>query len=243
MEAVGFGDVAALEDVLALASNQMDLLQPSRPLPPSFNPVVIHACLRGEHDILEILLDRFPETLRAEDAARGASLLHWAAHTGNPGIISMLLRRDASLLRALDAQGMAPVHFAALSGRRCALAALLSGPETGDVDVRTVSEPESTPLLLAAARGHAHCVQYLISRGASIEAVDSMGRTALLEAALGGHTRVVRLLMSAGANPRLMDAIMRRTALHWASTLGDVDMARLLLASAPELVHLQDSEG
>lgn len=82
---------------------------------------------------------------------------------------------------------------------------LTAGPNTHDSDW-SVTEPlhppsaETSPLVAAAARGHADVVKVLLERGANVlQAVspDSIqGVVALCAAAVGGHTDVVRLLLS-----------------------------------------------
>ncbi|CAK7321600.1 Ankyrin repeat and SOCS box protein 18 [Vulpes lagopus] len=63
----------------------------------------------------------------------------------------------------------------------------------------------TTPLCIAAARGHTTCVQHLLSRGADPDASPG-GRGALHEACLGGHTACAQLLLQHGADPDLLSA-------------------------------------
>jgi len=53
----------------------------------------------------------------------------------------------------------------------------------------------SSPLILAAAKGHAEVVRLLLDHGAQINASDHTGWTALHAAVYGGHVEVVRLLL------------------------------------------------
>lgn len=53
----------------------------------------------------------------------------------------------------------------------------------------------SSPLILAAAKGHAEVVRLLLDHGAHINATDHTGWTALHAAVYGGHVEVVRLLL------------------------------------------------
>ncbi|KAF5919334.1 hypothetical protein HPG69_010734, partial [Diceros bicornis minor] len=63
----------------------------------------------------------------------------------------------------------------------------------------------TTPLCIAAARGHTACVSHLIARGAHPDASPG-GRGALHEACLGGHTACVQLLLRHRADPDLLSA-------------------------------------
>lgn len=63
----------------------------------------------------------------------------------------------------------------------------------------------TTPLCIAAARGHTACVRHLLSRGADPDASPG-GQGALHEACLGGHTACAQLLLQHGADPDLLSA-------------------------------------
>jgi hypothetical protein len=59
--------------------------------------------------------------------------------------------------------------------------------------------PSSTPLMIAAVRGHEPTVKALLSHGASTEAADKDGLTALHWSTAMGHLGVVEALVAAGA--------------------------------------------
>lgn len=63
----------------------------------------------------------------------------------------------------------------------------------------------TTPLCIAAARGHTACVRHLLERGADPDASPG-GQGALHEACLGGHTACAQLLLQHGADPDLLSA-------------------------------------
>ncbi|XP_019657228.1 ankyrin repeat and SOCS box protein 18 isoform X2 [Ailuropoda melanoleuca] len=63
----------------------------------------------------------------------------------------------------------------------------------------------TTPLCIAAARGHTACVRHLLSRGADPDASPG-GQGALHEACLGGHTACAQLLLQHSADPDLLSA-------------------------------------
>lgn len=67
--------------------------------------------------------------------------------------------------------------------------------EEGGARVDSLDSHLSTPLHLAAYRGRADCVQYLLDHGADVEAVDENGTCALSWAAIKGHYDVIRLLV------------------------------------------------
>jgi len=75
---------------------------------------------------------------------------------------------------------------------------------TDDVDINA-HEPywEITPLHIAASGGDMAIVQYLVEKGATVNARAMMGHTPLYVAAMMGHRPVVVYLLSQGANPHI----------------------------------------
>lgn len=63
----------------------------------------------------------------------------------------------------------------------------------------------STPLHLAASRGHTACVKLLISAGAPVDSQTGEGSTPLHLAAVNGHSTVVFDLLKGGADPTLIN--------------------------------------
>ena len=59
------------------------------------------------------------------------------------------------------------------------------------------------PLTYAAFNGHREIVEYLLKRGAEINAKTENGSTALFFAARNGHTAIVRLLLENDADPTI----------------------------------------
>lgn len=121
------------------------------------------------------------------------------------------------------------------------LARVRSMLEAGaDVEARarfSVTSPYTTPLIAAAAQGHAQVVHALLAAKADVNALDGVvedgdryGTTALMLAAAKGHTQVVQALLAANANPdiRWQDGT---TALMNAAENGHVEVLKLLLAA------------
>ncbi|XP_074220640.1 ankyrin repeat and SOCS box protein 18 isoform X2 [Camelus bactrianus] len=85
----------------------------------------------------------------------------------------------------------------------------------------------TTPLCIAAARGHTACVRHLLDRGADPDASPG-GRGALHEACLGGHTACARLLLQHRADPDLLSA-EGLAPLHFCRTAASLGCAQALL--------------
>lgn len=98
-----------------------------------------------------------------------------------------------------------------------------------------------TPLLIAAVRGHANIVQYLLSCKADIHAMNVHKQTALHLASLSGSTECVTDLLAAGASPGARD-FKDDLPLHFAATTKYVAVARVLLAQKIGL-NAKDHDG
>ncbi|XP_058155831.1 ankyrin repeat and SOCS box protein 18 [Dasypus novemcinctus] len=85
----------------------------------------------------------------------------------------------------------------------------------------------TTPLRIAAARGHTACVRHLLGRGADPDASPG-GRGALHEACLGGHTACAHLLLQHRADPDLLSAD-GLAPLHLCRTPASLGCAQALL--------------
>ncbi|XP_056655899.1 ankyrin repeat and SOCS box protein 10 isoform X1 [Monodelphis domestica] len=91
----------------------------------------------------------------------------------------------------------------------------------------TYVEELTTPIHVAANRGHEQVLQLLLNRGAQPDAAPG-GRTALHEACLSGHPACARLLLVAGADPDIPDQDGRRP-LHLCQGPDALHCAELLL--------------
>ena len=84
-----------------------------------------------------------------------------------------------------------------------------------------------TPLAYAAFGGHAQVVEFLIDKGADVDARAPNHATALMMAAKSGHAEVVKLLLEADADTdiKTADGI---TALKWAKESGHSKIKEML---------------
>jgi ankyrin repeat protein len=83
------------------------------------------------------------------------------------------------------------------------------------------------PLIYAAFNGHAAVVDYLLKKGAEINATTANGSTALLFAARFGHLEVVELLLQNNADPNIANE-RGATAIDWALKTENTDIADFL---------------
>lgn len=166
------------------------------------------------------------------------TVLMLAAALGLPDLVACLLRAGADL-RAVDAQGLTPLHCAALYGftarDRARLLALLDGLLLAGADPHQPAKNGATPLLLLlGARAEPGtpssedvllaALERLLDEDVRLDARDARGFGPLHLAALHGLRRIVQALLHAGADPAQADA-GGRTPRDIALTRGYVDIA------------------
>lgn len=133
------------------------------------------------------------------------------------------LSSGAKYNRMKDYAGCLPLHYAAYYGRTDMVEPLcLRNPSA----IGEVNNSGYTPLMLAAAKGHADVCRILIKYGADVNRVDKSvedGETVLMLAAERGHTDVCALLLDNGADTA---CISREgcNALHLAGNASIADM-------------------
>jgi len=221
------------------------------------------AVMSGRSDVVALLLDRGVDINSAQ--SDGWTALHYSARVGTNDIAELLISKGADV-NAKTVRGETPVHLAVVQNRRDTVKLLISkGAEVstiqlaaylGDlakvksfiekgVSVNTQDGYWPTPLQAAAATGQREVAEFLISKGALVnaEAVAQGGTTALHYAALGGSKEVVELLISKGA---VIDARDKNAlkALPLAAMAGYTDIVKRFtyLRYARE-VNAKDKDG
>ena len=84
-----------------------------------------------------------------------------------------------------------------------------------------------SPLIYAAFKGHTAVAEYLLRKGAEVNARTENGSTALLFAARFGHLELVELLLQNKADPNIANE-RGATAIDWALKTDNTDIADLL---------------
>lgn len=188
-----------------------------------------------------------------------------AVKTGDTARVKELLDHDPRLANARNERGDSPVLLAAYYGRKELLKLLLSsGAElnlyeaatVGALDrVRALVAKDSAivnsysgdgfpPLSLAAFFGHIEVVEFLLARGAEINAAakNPMKVMPLHGAVAGRHTAIAEMLLARGADANARQQ-MGFTPLHEAANSGQEVLAKLLLAHGADVNAKADDGG
>jgi cytohesin len=176
--------------------------------------------------------------------------IHDAACDGDVQKLTALLDAKPQLVSTKDEAGMTPLHWAAMEGRKDAVALLLA--RGAAVNARS----QSGYTALSAAAGHVppgelsalkgwlsaqlagtrqpdpqsyqEIVAMLLEKHADTKTRDFLGDTPLHEAAYWGHDEIVRLLCEHGADVSAKD-MFGETPLHGAAGHGRLCSAQILL--------------
>ncbi|KFB69243.1 ankyrin repeat domain-containing protein [Candidatus Accumulibacter vicinus] len=149
----------------------------------------------------------------------GNTLLMQTVQRSNMDFFDYLLKRRARI-NTRNRNGETALSLAAYKGKLPFVKRLV---EAG-ADVNLYGWP---PLIYASFNGHAAVVDYLLKKGAEVNATTDNGSTALLFAARFGHLEVVELLLQNNADPNLANE-RGATAIDWALKTENTDIADLL---------------
>jgi ankyrin repeat protein len=160
-------------------------------------------CIKKE-DIaqLQTLVDEHPDLLNKVLREFNQTPLALAIESGKKKVIGYLLTCENIDINHPGTDGTTALHTAAAKGDLASLSLLLGA----GADPDTVDHQRSTPLISAAAFGHAEVVQALLAslkKSSRLNRQDRRGYTAFTYAAVTGKALIARLLLNHGADPRL----------------------------------------
>lgn len=169
------------------------------------------AAARG--DITALHLELEADDIVDEVDEDTLTALHHAAAGGHAEAASLLLAAGHGVdVRSGGRYFKTPLHLAAEHGHVVAAGILLDAgadietvaegdPEADDISWYEITKEEWTPLQAAAARGQGAMVDFLLLRGAAVDASDTHDQTAVMLAAEAGHVGIVTALLRSGAQP------------------------------------------
>jgi len=208
-------------------------------------PAIIEAVRKGDRDALKALLQKGVNVNEAE--ADGATALHWASYRDDLQSVDALLQAGAKV-NASNELGATPLWAAAQNGSASMVKRLLDAGANPNLALLS----GETPLMVASRSGSAPVAELLIAKGANLNAAGTRKQTALMWAVAQKHPEVVKVLLARGANVHARSATWsdveavpphgylpynrafpkgNDTALMFASLVGDLASARLLVAA------------
>ncbi|PKI83480.1 hypothetical protein MVES_002410 [Malassezia vespertilionis] len=151
---------------------------------------------------------------------------------GKIDLVQQYLDEDisAAQLNEQDADGRAPLHWAASDDAKLNIAKALLN--TGKIDVDAPDHGGWTPVMIASSAGASQMLDLLLAHGASPHAVNNRKISALHYAASKNHAEIARALLVAGADANAQDGALQRP-IHRAASAGHNAMIRTLLAPPP----------
>jgi ankyrin repeat protein len=247
VNAVKTGDSAT---ALALLQKKAD---PNAAEPDGTTP--LHWAIRNDDSAVVERLLRAGANSKAANRY-GITPIALACESGNPAIVERLLETGVSA-NATGPLGETALHTCARAGKTAAATMLIANGASIDV---VESWRGQTPLMWAAAEGHADTMRMLIEAGADVNARSAIqhwerqrtqeprekwlppgGFTPLLFSAREGCVECVKVLVAANADINVVDA-ESMTALILALINGHVDVAAELITSGID-VNMTDRVG
>ncbi|WP_353279393.1 ankyrin repeat domain-containing protein [Wolbachia endosymbiont (group B) of Xanthorhoe designata] len=194
--------------------------------------------------IVEALLRNEEINVNAQDNNKKTSL-HYAAKNNNKEIVVALIKAGA-YINAVDKDGNAPLHLAGakeigdlLQSVKEANDKLLEAAKSGNIDdvenllngegkaqVNAIAKGGNTPLHLAAQNGHKDVVEFLLSKGAKVDAQSDDLSTPLHFAAKSRYKdteKIVKFLLDKEADVNAQND-ERETPLHLILQKIDLDI-------------------
>ncbi|KAF7188096.1 Ankyrin-1 [Pseudocercospora fuligena] len=172
------------------------------------------------------------------DEPKNNAALREAARYGQLQRIAHLLRQPDKDVDSLDANGLAPLHYAVQTGRLEA-ARMLLHQGGADPGLQRPDKTSPTPLILAARDGDVELGELLLAAGAPVDCwsrpdlSSTQPLNVLGEAILGGHLDFVIMLLEHGLDPNAalehIAYIDHMKPLMLAMLIGRADIVRLLL--------------
>jgi ankyrin repeat protein len=124
-----------------------------------------------------------------------------ASENGDVVKLQRLLKADAGLVTAYNADGWTALHLAAHYGQLEAAEVLLS--HGADSDARSHNGMDNIPLHAAVAGNHLELVKLLVGDGSDVNAQQHGGWTPLHGAAQHGNYDMAAYLLKSGADPEI----------------------------------------
>ena len=197
---------------------------------------VMEICLQRDRNRLRQFHALHPDLAQWQDLS-GWTGLQWAAFTGDPELVRLMLDLGASW-RAGHGQSMTAMDVAVSYNHYYVMKKLL---EAG-ADFNLPGVDGMTPIHWAARRNRELTIEKLIGAGVDYNRKDAKGRTALHIAAMLGHLDTAIALIQQGVPLNVADH-NGQTPLHMAAGKGNVKLIIALLDGGADPSLKEKSQG
>ncbi len=229
LDAASSGDV---KTVRALLESDASLANASG----EYRRTPLHwAAERDDVAMAALLLDAGADLSRV--TSWGASPLEWAGYSGSRRVVELLLERGASGLNLVLAAGVGRLdEVRSLCESNESLVDLGIPKRPNDANDEKGWPPDAARMTgdvlgeafqVACRNGHAAVAEYLLQRGANVDAKGYFGGTGPHWAAINGHRDVVEFLLEHGANTELQDHGFKSDPKGWAIEGGHDEIVSL----------------
>jgi uncharacterized protein len=179
--------------------------------------------------VASALLDHGADVNAVNVLDKGRSSPMYAVLRDNLPLVQLLLRRGASS-EAVSEDSKCALDFACERGYIDVLKALLAaGAAVAGGAGMSIHMATADSIFAKSAQIRLQLVKLLLAHGADVDAQNSNGQTPLMLAALEGTLKLAGVYLAAGASINAACTRWRRTALHYATDLCDLEMVKLLL--------------
>ena len=226
---------------------------------------VADAVMKGNKEAVRSLLARKADVNAPQ--VDGTTALHWAVLADDLETADLLIRAGAKV-SAANREGAMPMQLAATNGNAAMIEKLI---KAGADPNALLTKYGDTPLMMAARTGKTDSIKVLLDNGAKVNAKETWGdTTALMWAVSEVHPTVVKMLVDRGADVNARSKFVPSatgrgfegatpvdskpgqapeehssgllTPLMFAAREGDLEIARLLVASGAD-VNAIDGDG
>jgi ankyrin repeat protein len=177
------------------------------------------------------------DDIDTENNNKGKTPLMQAAQRADLPAVRALMKAGAEV-NARNKTGGTALMYAALSGDASTVRLLLQN----GADINAAATNGWTALMIAAVEDYESVVQALVESGADVNQVDVYGWTPLMRAIYEQRGSAAKALLAVPALKINAQNEYGATALHYAATVGDVDLVRLLLKRGAN-VRARDTAG
>ncbi|XP_065062546.1 serine/threonine-protein phosphatase 6 regulatory ankyrin repeat subunit A-like isoform X2 [Rhopilema esculentum] len=182
------------------------------------------AAMNGQKTVISKLLELNADPNSVD--ANGYTPLHLAAENNHPEVVRQFVSHTPSLIFQANKDGNTCAHIAAAKGSLEVMKELVQC-DPASINTRNKRTYE-TPMHLAASGGHYDLMQFLFSKGGSVEDEDKEGMTPLHLCAKYGHRNLIESLK--GKVPLSMSSAKNGlTAIHVGAEYGQAEVVQDLL--------------